>query len=120
MPHLTVEYSGNLGLLEPKKLLHTLNQVMIQTGEFIATDIKSRAVRQDDFLVGLETSGHAYIHVKVALLSGRSAETKADIASQLLSALQQVVQAIPAMTLQLCVEVLEIDRSSYAKAVIQQ
>lgn len=118
MPHVTLEYSANVQPLDVQKLLRTVNQAMIDTGEFESLDIKSRAVKQEEFLIGLADSGHAYIHVKVALLSGRSAETKLNISKQLLDVLHSQLLPIAGIRLQLCVEMQDIDRVAYSKAVL--
>ncbi len=68
-------------------------------------DIKSRAVRQSDFVIGVDGDAQAYLHAKVSLLSGRDEATKCAISSQLLQTLQQNFTAPQDLTVQICVEI---------------
>lgn len=54
MPHIHVEYSANVQDLAIKPLLLALNQAMLD-GAYVksAVDVKSRAIRQQDFVIGL-------------------------------------------------------------------
>ncbi|MGL4767615.1 MAG: 5-carboxymethyl-2-hydroxymuconate Delta-isomerase [Formosimonas sp.] len=114
MPHLTVEYSANLAL-DAQAVLLRLNQTLLDSGEFDELDIKSRMLRLDDFRVGLNAPQEAFVHVKLAILSGRSAAVKQRLSAQLLHGLQ-TAQAWPsALSVQLCVEINEIERDSYSK-----
>jgi len=58
------------------------------------------------------------VHVKLALLSGRSPETKKQLADSLLAVIQDLGPWPVGVSVQLCVEVLDIDRGPYAKAAI--
>jgi 5-carboxymethyl-2-hydroxymuconate isomerase len=56
--------------------------------------------------------------VKVSLLSGRDLATKKEISDQLLLALQQLLPAQPDLTVQLCIEILEMEKACYGKTII--
>lgn len=116
MPHLTMQYTANLAPLATRPLLLALNRSLIASGQFEPLDIKSRAIVLDDFLQGDADSGHAFIHVQLALLDGRSDEIKQTLAAGLLAALQAQAPAPHGNAMQLCVEVCDIHRASYAKA----
>lgn len=118
MPHIHVEYSANVEQLEVKPLLLALNQAMLDGG-YVATanEVKSRAIRQEDFVIGLDTSDQAYIHIKVSLLTGRSLELQQEISSQMLTVLKRFVPE-QKLNIQLCVEILEMNRATYSKSVI--
>ena len=118
MPHLTVEYTNNLPLLNADALLHQLNEVLLASGQFEAPDIKSRAIGLNTFLVGTTTKGHGFIHAKLAILSGRSAETKYQLSHSLLKGLEQHANWSSGLKVQLCVEIQEIERASYAKVSV--
>lgn len=118
MPHLTLEYTTNIPTLHPALALAKLHRVLMQCGHFDAIDIKSRALPLACFAIGEPGTAHAFVHAKLAILSGRTVETKADLSRQLLHALQAMPLAHPEVRLQLCVEVQEIERSTYAKAVV--
>lgn len=119
MPHLTVEYSANLQALPAAPLLQRLNDVLLQSGLFAGPDIKSRALPLPVFLVGDEPEGHAFVHVKLALLSGRPPEVKKILSQQLLDALQQACTWPSGLAVQLCVELMDIEREGYSKVTVQ-
>ncbi|PWB34684.1 5-carboxymethyl-2-hydroxymuconate isomerase [Pseudomonas sp. SDI] len=121
MPHLHLEHSNNLNELEVDKVLLRLNHALVASGQFDnELDIKSRAVcfDEDHFRVGVAPLPRAFVHVKLALLSGRSAEVKRQLSAGLLDVLKDTVKAPEGIDLQLCAEILDIDRDSYAKAHI--
>ncbi|HYD94473.1 MAG TPA: 5-carboxymethyl-2-hydroxymuconate Delta-isomerase [Noviherbaspirillum sp.] len=116
MPHLTLEYTGNLAGLDVRKCLLELNRVLVSTNQFDEIDIKSRALKFDDHAVGVHPERRAFLHAKLSLLSGRSTEVKREISAALLESLRQLCVAQDQIHVQLCVEILEIERESYAKA----
>ena len=118
MPHLTLEYTSNLGAINPDRILLALNHALVASEHFEETDIKSRAVQLDTWRIGVSTSEHAFVHVKLAILSGRSAQVKSEISSALLRVLSASCKDLTSHPLQLCVEVQEIERASYAKKIL--
>lgn len=120
MPHLTLEYTSNLPLFKAADALLAINKVLLSSGEFEELDIKSRAIRLETYLVGTQVSNHpdnqAFVHAKLALLSGRSVQTKQALSASLLLVLEQSCAWPKTQSVQLCVEVQDIERESYAKA----
>lgn len=115
MPHLTLEYSDNLPTFDAAAALMALNHTLVASGQFEEVDIKSRALRFDTYLVGTQPTGRAFVHAKIAILSGRTPETKAALSSSLLATLRGLCTWPATLQVQLCVEVQDIDRPSYAK-----
>lgn len=115
MPHLTIEYSTNLGTHITPALLHAANAALLGTGQFQEADIKSRAIGLDSFAIGTADAPRAFVAARLSTLSGRTALTKREIAQTLLAALEL---ALPdnGLELQTSVEILDIDRDSYAKS----
>ena len=115
MPHIHLEYSDNIDTLEVKPILLALNQALLD-GQFVQSgnDIKSRAIRQSDFVIGVDGDAQAYLHAKVSLLSGRDEATKCAISSQLLKTLQQNFTAPQDLTLQICVKLLKCQKAVIA------
>ena len=74
-------------------------------------DIKVRAVAYDHYLTG--PSKGDFVHVTVRLLAGRTTEQKMRLSQTVLAQLQAL--ALPHCSL--TVEIVDIDRASYAKAV---
>lgn len=119
MPHLHMEYTPNLSALEVGTVLLRLNQTLMASGQFAAEfDIKSRAVQVGAFRVGTGLGERAFVHVKLALLSGRSAEVKKQLSQSLLAVLQELCEWPADVEVQLCAEILDIDRESYTKTAI--
>ncbi|MHC6226839.1 5-carboxymethyl-2-hydroxymuconate Delta-isomerase [Pseudomonas sp. X10] len=116
MPHLNLEYSDNLRALDVDRLLLRLNHALVGSGQFAdELDIKSRAQAFAHYRVGVAPVERAFAHVKLAILSGRSVEVKKQLTSSLLEVLHEALPAQSGLDIQLCVEVLDIDREPYAK-----
>lgn len=118
MPHLTVDYTDNISQFDSEQLLADMLHYLSGTPHFEEIDIKARAVRLSVYQVGEQPDGRGFVHVRLAILSGRSAEVKAELSAGLLEVLKRSVQPVKDLHLQLCVEIQEIDRASYSKAVI--
>ena len=119
MPHLHMEYTANLTDLNADVALMRLNNTLVGSGQFSAEfDIKSRAVKVETYKVGTALAERAFVHVKLALLSGRSAQIKKQLSESLLAVVQDLCEWPSDIEVQLCVEILDIDRDSYSKTAI--
>jgi len=118
MPHLTLEYTANLQGFDAAACLAALNEALLASGQFEGIDVKSRAIALDTFRIGREDGGHAFLHAKAAILSGRSLEIRQALSAALLAVLQARAPRPAGIMVQLCAQVDEIERASYAKAVI--
>lgn len=119
MPHLHMEYTANLPDLNADVALIRLNNTLVASGQFAAEfDIKSRAVKLETFKVGTAMGERAFVHVKLALLSGRSPQIKKQLSESLLAVVQDLCQWPAGIEVQLAVELLDIDRESYSKVAI--
>lgn len=56
--------------------------------------------------------------MKLAVLSGRSSQIKKQLSESLLAVVQDLCAWPAGVKVQLCVEILDIDRESYAKTAI--
>ena len=93
MPHLHMEYTANLPELNADLALIRLNNALVGSGQFAAEfDIKSRAVKVETFKVGTAMGERGFVHVKLALLSGRSPQIKKQLSESLLAVLQELVR----------------------------
>jgi 5-carboxymethyl-2-hydroxymuconate isomerase len=115
MPQLTLEYTDNATAFDPARALLALNHALVASEQFQENDIKSRALPLHTFLVGTGTSEYAFVHVKLALLSGRSAQTKSELSNALLRVLRGVCKDSAPCPLKMTVEIVDLDRASYAK-----
>ncbi|QIO08744.1 5-carboxymethyl-2-hydroxymuconate Delta-isomerase [Acinetobacter lanii] len=121
MPQMIVEYSNNIQNLDAQRLMMDLNQALFDTG-FIGhpDEIKTRTRANADFLIGFGETGQAYIHVCLAILTGRTAEQKTKMADALISALEAFkAYQVKDLTVQLCVELTEMPREDYRKVAIK-
>lgn len=119
MPHLHMEYTDNLPTLNSDVALLRLNQALVASGQFSAEyEIKSRAVQVTRFRVGTGLGERGFVHVKLALLSGRSPEIKKQLSDSLLAVVQELCEWQAGVELQLCVEIQDIDRASYSKIFV--
>ncbi|NNH01387.1 5-carboxymethyl-2-hydroxymuconate Delta-isomerase [Acinetobacter sp. ANC 5414] len=119
MPHIHLEYSDNIENLETKPILLALNKALVE-GAYVgsANDVKSRAICQHDYVIGFGDASQAYVHAKVSLLTGRSVELQQEISQLLLTTLEQHLPKQSQMSLQICVEILEMQKAIYSKKII--
>jgi len=118
MPHLTIEYTDNLPQFNASEALLAFNKALVDSSHFQEIDIKSRAIRIGTFLVGTSSDERAFVHVKLAILSGRSIQIKHELSERLLTVLKEICVWPTKIHVQLCVEVQEIERESYSKSSI--
>lgn len=117
MPHVIVEHSSNIKKLNATNLLTKINQALFATGTIAQlNDIKARLRIDQDFVIGLGNNNQAYIHVKIYLLSGRTPEQKQQISHNVFHVLQEFEDFDAAnLEVQLCVEIIDMDRGVYQK-----
>lgn len=118
MPHFVLHHSANLSDLDVNRCLAAVNAALAKSGHFEEIDIKSRAFQAEQFLVGVEASGRAFVAGTLAVLTGRSNDTKREMGEIALRALVSCIPATPGLHIQVSVDVVELQRETYAKAVI--
>lgn len=119
MPHIHVEYSDNIENFEVKPLLVKLNQCLVDGEYATAIDIKSRAICQNNFVVGLNEKNQGYVHVKISLLMGRSLEIRQQISAKALDVLVNYMPKQSQIEIQACVEIIEMPKETYSKQFIK-
>ncbi len=116
MPHLTVEYSGNLPHFPEAETLSALNATLCAHPEVQdEADLKTRFVVADSFEIGTAPANRAFVHAQLRLLSGRTPEAKKDLSGRIAAVLRDLTPRPQGVMVQLSVEVVDMDRSSYAK-----
>ncbi len=108
MPHCIVEHSITL---DPQKLLAAVCKGAVESALFETSDIKTRAIAYEHYQTN--ASQRDFVHVVVKILSGRTSAQQ-ELLSQLV--LKQLV-ALEYSSTSLTVEVVEMQRDSYAKQV---
>lgn len=108
MPHCIVEHSQGL---HSDELLEAVFIGARGSELFDSADIKLRAQPFKHFFSG--AGRQRFVHVTARILSGRTLEQRQSLS-------QQILQALETLNLTECsltVEVIEIERDSYAKTV---
>ena len=117
MPHLVLEYSANiLQEVDWRGLFARLHQAVAESGAPLA-GCKSRAVRHETYCVADGAPAGAFLHLSIALLSGRSDEAKAALTARCLQLLADEYRpSLATLDLQISVELRDLHRESYQKA----
>ena len=113
MPHCIVEYSNEIEKsVEPAQLINAVYQGALKSDLFEDEDIKTRSIAFENYQSG--SIKKAFVHVTVKILSGRNSEQKKKLANLILSQLRMIDFPSTLLT----VEVVEIEKESYAKVMI--
>ena len=115
MPHLTLEYTGNVP--EPEdmgKMMLQMHRVLNETGGIRLENCKSRTRRLDSYAVGDGNPDNAFLHLDVRFMAGRSEATKQAIGNALLQILREGFLNAD-LDLQITVEIQDILANSYFK-----
>jgi len=116
MPHLTVEYSGNLPHFPEAETLTELNAALCAHPDVQdEADLKTRFVVADSFEIGTAPAHRAFVHAQLRLLSGRTPEVKKQLSDRIAAVLRGLTPRPQGVMVQLSVEVVDMDRASYAK-----
>ena len=118
MPHVVLEYSGNvLEKVEFNDFFKKLHSLIIENGPFKLKNIKSRAVRRQNFYVANGNESNAFIHLTLSILTGRELKLKQTLGEKILSFLkQEFARSYEEMSCSISVEIKELDRDTYSKA----
>lgn len=116
MPHLTVEYSANLPHYPEAETLTALNATLCTHAEIQdEADLKTRFIVADSFEIGTAPASRAFVHAQLRLLSGRTPEAKKELSERIAAVLRERTPKPQGVLVQLSVEVVDMDRGSYAK-----
>ena len=117
MPHLIVEYCPNLTSYPEAEALAALNAAVCASPEVLdEADLKTRFVRAaGSFEIGTAPAQRAFVHAQLRLLSGRSPETKKELAGRVADVLRRLTPRPAGVLVQLSVEIVDMDRPSYVK-----
>jgi 5-carboxymethyl-2-hydroxymuconate isomerase len=116
MPHLTVEYSGNLKYFPEAETLTALNSALCAHPALPdEADLKTRFIVADSFEIGTEPAQRAFVHAQLRLLSGRTPDVKKELSECIAQVLRERTPRPDLVMVQLSVEIVDMDRSSYSK-----
>jgi 5-carboxymethyl-2-hydroxymuconate isomerase len=88
MPHLTLEYSGNLAF-EVQPLLARLHSELVATGAINLKGIKSRAIRHSEYRIADGNPEYAFVHVNLLIREGRPLEVQKEASLRVLAVLKE-------------------------------
>ncbi|WP_171014036.1 5-carboxymethyl-2-hydroxymuconate Delta-isomerase [Chitinivorax sp. B] len=119
MPHLILEYTANLETyVDRRELFRRLHDTLFASGEFLLDEIKSRAIRLDDYFVGAGDVKHAFVHLKIHMLDKRDHIVMARTAQSVLPVLSEAYQqALGELQCQICIEAVPMRSDCYFKVV---
>ncbi|MDH3376091.1 MAG: 5-carboxymethyl-2-hydroxymuconate Delta-isomerase [Gammaproteobacteria bacterium] len=117
MPQITLEYTANIEqAVNFSSLFSSMHQILSELGGVRIQNCKSRAICRDRYLIGDGAEQHAFVHVNVLLVAGRSQEWIQRVGSALLEALEDAFAASKqSLDLQITVNFSDMIREHYFK-----
>lgn len=111
MPHIVIEYSGNLdGTVDLGAFCRALRVAAIETGLFPMPGIRVRAFRADHHAIADGDPKHGFIDIAVRLRAGRPQDRKAAATAHLFAAAKAFLEPVLAHhSLALSMEMRDID-----------
>jgi 5-carboxymethyl-2-hydroxymuconate isomerase len=116
MPHLTLEHTANLtNTICYAALFKALHQILAETADVDLNNCKSRAVPLAHYRVGDGDARHAFAHLEIRLFD-RPPAVKTELGERSLACLRRhLTHPTPDLTLQLTVEIVDVERAAYFK-----
>ena len=112
MPHLKLEYTGNVQWKNPiQDIFSELQTVLIQNARVKPENCKSRATGVKDFHCAGKSNSGGFIHLEISLLSGRTKEVKTNIGKECSRIVQSFIENRD--EIQVSVELRDMDRDGY-------
>ncbi|MEM1387634.1 MAG: 5-carboxymethyl-2-hydroxymuconate isomerase [Pseudomonadota bacterium] len=111
MPHLQIEYSGNLDdRVDIAGLCEHLRRAASEIEAFPNPGIRVRAVRVAHYAIADGNPEHGFIDLSIRLRAGRSAAVKQDATARLFSAMKDyVAPAMASHSIAISAEMRDID-----------
>lgn len=118
MPHIAIEYSGNLDeVLDMSAFCEALRVAGIETGVFPMPGIRVRAFRADHYAIADGDPKHGFIDISVRLREGRPKEKKEAATAHLFAAAKSfLAPAFEGHSIALSLEMRDIDAALSPKA----
>jgi 5-carboxymethyl-2-hydroxymuconate isomerase len=119
MPHFVLEYSDNiLEEVDFKDFFKKLHTLLVDVGPFNLSDIKSRAIRHQEFYVANGQESNAFVHLTLAIFKGRDLSIRQAMGEKLLAFLKgEFARSFEKLDCSFTVEVREMDKEAYFKAM---
>lgn len=115
MPHVIIEYAKDLANdSQLEALLNVVHQAVSDSHLFEVDNIKTRMIPVTHYRVGRDAG--KFIHVQLRIHQGRNENQKRTLTHAILKAIQTQKLTVTVVT----VEVVDMDRVSYAKFLVQE
>ncbi|MBX7145362.1 MAG: 5-carboxymethyl-2-hydroxymuconate Delta-isomerase [Oligoflexia bacterium] len=117
MPHCVLEYSSNV-LDQPDfgALFKELHQLLSSSGHIQLDQLKSRAIRHEQYFVGDGAPDRAFIYLQISLLSGRDNTVRVALGEQAFAFLQKCFpRSLKELRCSMTLEMREMDRETHFK-----
>jgi 5-carboxymethyl-2-hydroxymuconate isomerase len=113
MPHFVIEYSANL---EPdvdlRAVVDAVHKSAVESGLFKIGGIRVRTLKHEIYKIADGNPEHAFLHVRAAILEGRSVEDRERLGNTTIAAVDALLaNAHKRRGIALSVEVSEIDHN---------
>ncbi|WP_454726346.1 MULTISPECIES: 5-carboxymethyl-2-hydroxymuconate Delta-isomerase [Cupriavidus] len=120
MPHLIIELTENTRLAcSQEELMDQANAALLASGQFNEPDIKSRCVTLTAYRQGTEARERAFVHATLRILDGRELAVRQALGKAVCEAItEQVRPGLAGESVQVSVDVVEMERASFAKQVV--
>jgi len=118
MPHFVLEYSDNiLEEVDFKSFFKRLHAVLVENGPFNMSDIKSRAIRHEQFCVANGKGSNAFVHLTLFIFKGRDLGIRKSVGDKILSFLKaEFNRSFEKLHCSLTVDIREMEKDTYFKA----
>ena len=119
MPHFVLEYSDNiLEEVDFKDFFKKLHTLLVDVGPFNLSDIKSRAIRHQEFYVASGQESNAFVHLTLSIFKGRDLSIRQAVGERILAFLKgEFAHSFEKLNCSYTVEVKEMDKETYFKAM---
>ncbi|MFF8590234.1 5-carboxymethyl-2-hydroxymuconate Delta-isomerase [Streptomyces sp. NPDC015220] len=112
MPQITVDYSAELADdFDRPGFARALHAATVEIAAASSAACKTQFRRTEDSVVGEDSEGQAIVHVHIALLAGRTEETKAELTEAALGLLRRYVKPGAGVALHASAVVSDLDPS---------
>ncbi|MBT2406184.1 MULTISPECIES: 5-carboxymethyl-2-hydroxymuconate Delta-isomerase [unclassified Streptomyces] len=117
MPHLVLEYSGNIReTVDATALFTELHSALAGAGGFRLQDFKSRATRVRTYFIGDGSREQAFVNLDIRTFGGKPPELRTAVSEAALAVLREHFRRTLAETdCDVSVQITELDRPSYAR-----
>ncbi len=118
MPHFVLEYSDNiLEDMDFKDFFRKLHTLLVDVGPFNLSDIKSRAIRHQQFHVANGQESNGFVHLTLSIFKGRDLGIRQAVGEKLLAFLKrEFARSFEELNCSYTVEVKEMEKETYFKA----